>query len=245
MAWRNDLLLAVQFLTRLPVRGDVDFSAAAQGRSLCFHPLVGLSIGGGLWLLAALLPPGPTTPALLLALWVIVTGGLHLDGLADSADAWSGGHGDPARTLAIMKDPASGPIGVAALVVVLLLKWAGITALLAADSPWLLLWPPLLARTAVPLMLLVTPYVRADGIGAEMAARIPRRVLWGVVAAVVLAVSWLSPWCLLWLGLMFWGLRRLSMARLGGVTGDTLGATIEIVEAAALVGLSWFVLPGG
>ena len=88
--------------------------------------------------LAALLLEGASPllqAALLLALWVALTGALHLDGLADSADAWLGGFGDPARTLEIMKDPRSGPVAVVVLVLLLLLKFSALLVVLQAQQP--------------------------------------------------------------------------------------------------------------
>lgn len=106
------LLIALQFLTRLPVRLPGMPEPQQIGRSLLFYPLVGALLGllllGLEWLLGdtALL----LKAALLLAAWVALSGGLHLDGLADTADAWVGGYGDRERTLAIMKDRAAAPL---------------------------------------------------------------------------------------------------------------------------------------
>src|SRR5690606_41444159 len=113
------LLIALQFLTRLPVRLPGLPTAQENGRSLLWYPLVGLLIGS-LLVLAWLLLQGVSTglqAALLLAIWVWLSGGLHVDGLADTADAWVGGYGDRERTLASIKDPACGPVGVITLAV--------------------------------------------------------------------------------------------------------------------------------
>jgi adenosylcobinamide-GDP ribazoletransferase len=178
--------------------------------------------------------------ALLLAAWVLLTGGLHLDGLADSADAWVGGHGDRERTLDIMKDPRSGPAAVSALVLVLLLKFAALAALLQGGAGAVLLLAPLLGRTALLGMLLTTPYVRAGGLGAAIAGHLPRRAGLAVLLAAALgacfvADGWKALLAVLGVG---WLLRRAFLARLGGVTGDTLGATVELAEAAALLALA-------
>ncbi|PWQ89005.1 adenosylcobinamide-GDP ribazoletransferase, partial [Enterococcus faecium] len=92
----------------------------------------GLLFGLLLWLASHLLQgtPSPLHAALLLTLWVLLSGALHLDGLADSADAWLGGFGDRERTLRIMKDPRSGPIAVVTLVLVLLLKFCALWVLI-------------------------------------------------------------------------------------------------------------------
>ncbi|RBD43005.1 adenosylcobinamide-GDP ribazoletransferase, partial [Xanthomonas oryzae] len=117
------LLAAVGFLTRMPVPGWVFARPGAQARSLLWYPLVGVLIGAVLSALAwCLRDVAPLLgAALLLSSWVWLTGALHIDGLADTADAWVGGMGDRMRTLAIMKDPTSGPMALAAVVLALLL----------------------------------------------------------------------------------------------------------------------------
>ena len=115
--------IALQFLSSLPVRLPGMPEPRQVGRSLLCYPLVGLLFGLLLWLANHLLYGAPTAlhAAMLLTLWVLLSGALHLDGLADSADAWLGGFGDRERTLQIMKDPRSGPIAVVTLGLVLLL----------------------------------------------------------------------------------------------------------------------------
>lgn len=236
----RSLLLALQFLTRLPVPTVHEFAPQSVGHSLLFYPLVGALIGGLLVALALLLAPAPASLAagLILTAWVLLTGALHLDGLADSADAWAGGHGDNERTLAIMKDPAAGPVGVTALVLVLLVKFAALQTLVTTDISALLL-APLLGRTALPLLFLSTAYVRPGGLGEAMAAHLPRKaavvvcVLAGLIA---MALGGLLP--LLSALAVFVLLRRLIRRRIGGTTGDTAGALVEVVETVALVTLA-------
>ncbi|HCS46271.1 MAG TPA: adenosylcobinamide-GDP ribazoletransferase, partial [Pseudomonas sp.] len=110
--------IALQFLSSLPIRLPGMPAPRELGRSLLFYPLVGLLFGVILWTLNGLLLGTPLLlhAALLLTVWVLLSGALHLDGLADSADAWLGGFGDRERTLTIMKDPRSGPIAVVTLV---------------------------------------------------------------------------------------------------------------------------------
>ncbi|MDH4562470.1 adenosylcobinamide-GDP ribazoletransferase [Pseudomonas sp. BN411] len=234
------LLIALQFLTRLPVRLPGMPEPRQIGRSLLWYPLVGVLIGAlllaGAWLLDG--RPVLLSSALLLALWVGLSGGLHLDGLADTADAWVGGYGDRERTLTIMKDPRSGPIAVVVLVVVLLLKFAALAALLQAGQ-WLpLLLAPWLARGMLPLLFLTTPYVRPGGLGQALAEHLPRRELplWlGGQAVVMLVLGWVA-WIALVMALVLSGwLRGRFIQRLGGTTGDTAGAMVEIVEVGVLV----------
>ena len=233
--------LALQFLTRLPVPRIAEHTAEDRGRSVLYYPVVGLLIGtiltGFLFLLADA-DPG-LRAALLLLVWVLLTGALHLDGLADSADAWLGGHGDRARALEIMKDPRSGPAAIVAVVLVLMVKFAALSALMHVAYWPALVLAPLLGRASLVLLFLTTPYVRAEGIGAVHAANLPR----GGATIILLTVAILAPVFLGYAGLwlvvaalaMVWLLRRLMLQRLGGATGDTLGATCEIVEATVLV----------
>lgn len=239
------LLIALQFLTRLPVRLPGMPEPRETGRSLLWYPLVGLLIGalllGGAWLLDG--RPVLLSAALLLALWVVLSGGLHLDGLADTADAWVGGYGDRERTLTIMKDPRSGPIAVVVLVVVLLLKFAALAALLQAGQ-WLpLLLAPWLARGMLPLLFLTTPYVRVGGLGQALAEHLPRRELpmWLAVQGVAMLVLGWSAWIALVTALVvFAWLRGRFVQWLGGTTGDTAGAMVELVEVAVLVVVALF-----
>lgn len=236
------LLIAVQFLTSLPVRLRGMPSPQEMGRSLLWYPVVGLLIGLLLYALNALLADTPTLlrAALLLAAWVALSGALHLDGLADSADAWLGGFGDRERTLTIMKDPRSGPIAVVTLVVVLLLKFAAIVALLQQSHWSALLLAPWLARGLLPLLFMTTPYVRAGGLGQALAEHMPRSALpWvlGVNALAMLMFGWAGVVALACGLLLFAWLRSRMVARLGGTTGDTAGAMVELVECLVLVGL--------
>ncbi|MCL6703302.1 adenosylcobinamide-GDP ribazoletransferase [Pseudomonas sp. T1.Ur] len=235
--------IALQFLSSLPVRLPGMPEPEQLGRSLLFYPMVGLVFGGVLWLLDALLLGAPPLlhAALLLTAWVLLSGGLHLDGLADSADAWLGGFGDRERTLLIMKDPRSGPIAVMTLVLVLLLKFASLVALIEQGQALALIIVPVLGRAALLGLFLTTPYVRAGGLGQALADHLPRRaggwVLLGCAFGCVLVAGWAGA-CGLAIGLVvFVGLRQMMLRRLGGCTGDTAGALLELLEVAVLVGV--------
>lgn len=237
------LLIALQFLTRLPVNLAAMPSPQQMGRSLLWYPVVGLLIGLLLLSVHYLLGAAPVLlqAALLLAVWVGLSGGLHLDGLADSADAWAGGFGDRERTLAIMKDPRSGPMAVVVLVLLLLLKFVALVALLQAGKIIALLLVPWLARALLPLLLLSTPYVRPGGLGQALAEQLPRRQLPWVLAGhgmALLLFGWTAVLALLVAGLLFLWLRRVMLQRLGGTTGDTAGALLELVECGVLLALA-------
>ncbi len=235
------LLVALRLLTRLPVPeppADGD-RARLEADSLFWFPSVGLLLGGLLWGGQALLvqahAPELLQAALLLVAWVVLTGALHLDGLADTADAWLGGLGDRERTLAIMKDPCAGPAGVVAVVLVLLLKFGALTA----ASGLFLLLAVFLGRVVLVLLFVTTPYVRPGGMGERLAAS-GRKALVGVAVTVApLLLLWPVPTLLALgvTGVVFSVQRHRLIQRLGGTTGDTAGAMVEWTEAAIIATL--------
>ncbi|SEN39999.1 cobalamin-5'-phosphate synthase [Pseudomonas sp. ok272] len=236
--------IALQFLSSLPVRLPGMPSPQQLGRSLLCYPLVGLLFGAVLWGLNALLQGAPSVlhAAILLSAWVVLSGGLHLDGLADSADAWLGGFGDRERTLTIMKDPRSGPIAVVTLVLVLLLKFAALLALIEQHATVGLILAPLIGRSALLGLFLSTPYVRAGGLGQALADHLPRQrgvqVLALSALACLLMAGWRGALALAVAVVVFFVLRQVMLRRLGGTTGDTAGALLELLEVAVLVGLA-------
>jgi adenosylcobinamide-GDP ribazoletransferase len=244
----NSFWFALQFLTRIPVvTMDEMLSGEELGRSTLFYPLVGLIIGGLLSLLFWSLADHDSgvVAALTLIVWVLLTGGLHLDGLADSADAWAGGHKDPDRTLEIMKDSRSGPAAVVFVVLLLILKFAALSTLIEAQAWLALLLAPFLGRVTIIALMLTTPYVRPHGIASELYNQIPRVALTGLLLASLLFVVLVAGWWGIVLlgasGLLFYLMRHLMLKRIGGTTGDTLGAAIEVMEGGVLLvlALAW------
>ncbi|UIN52849.1 adenosylcobinamide-GDP ribazoletransferase [Pseudomonas kribbensis] len=240
------LWIALQFLSSLPIRLPGMPTPEQLGRSLLFYPLVGLLFGVILWALNLALAGAPLLlhAALLLTVWVLLSGALHLDGLADSADAWLGGFGDRERTLTIMKDPRSGPIAVVTLVLVLLLKFAALLALIEQKQGMTLIFVPLIGRAALLGLFLTTAYVRAGGLGQALADHLPRKTGWQVLAlsaAACVVIAGLNAVVALLLAVVvFIWLRHLMVRRLGGTTGDTAGALLELLEMSVLVGLALF-----
>ena len=253
------LILAFQFLTRLPVYrlfaiANTMPSPQVAGKALLYYPVVGGVIGLGLMVLPVMLGwfevnvSAQIQAGLVLVFWVWVTGGLHLDGLADSADAWLGGFGDKQRTLDLMKDPTCGPSAVVVLVLVLLLKWLALSEVLAQlqIAPFrcalVLALVPVLARLQVMLLVVHTPYVRAQGLGTEVKNQAQAKWVWFACCLLVLFMLYqnigLSSALLLTLALGYYLMRRLMMQRIDGWTGDTAGASIEVTELLALLVLS-------
>ena len=232
-------LIAVQFMTTIPIKLPCLPSREQNALSMLFYPVIGLMIGGVLWLVASYVQlPMMLLSCAVMVVWVWLTGGLHLDGLADTADAWVGGFGDRQRTLTIMKDPNTGAMGVIAIVLCLALKWAAVYCLLELDAVLALLFVPMLGRMSALALFATTPYVRQHGLGSAL-QDVPKFLLWLVMlgfGAAVFALSWQMALVMIgvWAVMLAW-LRWRFVGRIGGITGDTVGASIEVVEVAILM----------
>ena len=237
--------IALQFLTVFPIQLKQMPSKQQNGQSLLFYPVIGLGIGLVLYTIALGLSalPSMLLSSLILVIWIWLTGGLHLDGLADTADAWVGGFGDKERTLKIMKDPACGPIGVLSLIIVCILKWSAIYVLLEKQYVQALILFPMLGRLVPLFLFLTTDYVREKGLGSSIANYIPKMISI-IVACLSLSLftyfSWLGLGCIMISILILLYLRQQFIRRIDGITGDTVGASIELVEMVAI--LSFVVL---
>lgn len=234
---------ALQFLTRLPVPDTLTNYRESLGPAIVAFPWAGLVIGLVLLLLhSAIAPLHPLVEAaLLLIAWVWITGNLHIDGLADTADAWAGAGTDRDRALAIMKDPHCGPAGVSAIVLALLLKYALLVIIVDQGPVGALVVAPLFARTSLIILFLTTPYARMSGIVSPFLQDVPvARAWWSVIFACLLGVfieGWPSIAALAIGASVLWFWRKSMLNRLGGMTGDTLGATVEIIEIAVLLAI--------
>lgn len=250
-----DLRAALGLLTVLPGGPLPD----RPGGAVAWFPLVGLIVGAGTaaaaWGASLLLPPAATPAAAFLTLlaWVALTGGLHLDGLADACDGLVAAV-PPARRLEIMRDPRAGSWAVVGVALLLLGKWAALLPLLAAarDNAALLLLltlPPLVGRGAMALAVAGWPSARPGGLGDAMRNGLGARHLALAGVTVLLAVAAgriafghaATAGAVLGLlagaGLAAWGARRLG----GGLTGDVYGAVCEVAELACLLGVLWAV----
>jgi len=239
------LCFAILFLTRLPVpKAWQHFDTQTQRQSIYWHPAVGLLIGTLLLgfyhaLQSTGLANYPLPTAALIGLaWILITGGLHLDGLGDSADGWLGGYGDKERTLTIMKDSHSGAAAVIAISSILLLKVCALAAVLQINATWLLAIP-LLARTCSLLLFSTTTYARTEGLGTPFSQGLDIGIIVSLTFLILASMAWFyglqgMGLCLCLLILTV-GLRHQMVQRIDGVTGDTAGATIEIAEAFGLI----------
>jgi len=243
--WGVELRLALSFLSRLPVGPLTDITDRLLGRSLAWFPLVGLALGallaGTARLLGEQLPP-LALAVLLLLLHVAVTGALHLDGVADVADGCYGGRDRESR-LRIMKDSRVGAMGVVAVGCVLLVKFAALASLPAPRLLPALLFAPAGGRWLQCALAVTSPYARPEGgTGGAFVAHAGFRefalatVTVTVAAGVLFGLAGLALLVLLGLLLLAW--RAYSHSKLGGVTGDVLGAACEWSEAALWLLLS-------
>ena len=237
----NGMGSAIAFLTVIPMPARWVDPLRTPGRGLAWFPLVGVLIGGlmvtcAIWL--------SDKNAFIAAVWTLclsvgITGALHLDGLADTADAWGGGRGSRERALEIMRDPRCGAFGVTAVVMACLLNVAALTYLIEHEQWWPIFLAPVAARGALLPMLAFTPYVRAQGIGSEFAAHAPPRVIGGVISLLATMTIALAGWMGFYVvaatlaGVLI--LRAVFKRWLGGITGDTLGATVIVIETVVLM----------
>jgi len=234
----RSLLATVRFLTILPTPGKCATTAEDFAGALWWFPVVGLGIGamaaGLSWALWQVLPPLPAAVLLVLAMTGI-SGALHMDGLADTADGFLSSR-PKERILEIMKDSHIGAMGVIAIVGVLLLKVAALSHFVEPDRVWpVALLMPLAGRCMMPPAIVLMPYARPEGgLGALFGgSRSPWPAVWALVVlggagwllAEVTGLVCLAAVVLMTLLFSLWSLRKI-----GGATGDTFGATCELCE---------------
>ena len=229
------LLFALGFLTSLPVPTPAP-QAGDLGRAAIWFPFVGLIIGVVLsvaWLIFTHFFSPLLAGALIVVVWIMLTGGLHVDGLADCGDGLLAASSRE-RRLEIMRDPRLGAFGGMVLVMHLLIKTLAAAALTA---PFALLLAPSLARW---LMLFVArqPSARPGGMGAAFSAGLPKTIWIGAAIIPLLLTALGAPRSIYAASvgaLVTFGLIRLAKTQLGGVTGDVFGLTIEVVEVVVLL----------
>jgi adenosylcobinamide-GDP ribazoletransferase len=244
----NSFLGAVVFLTRIPVGSLYDFQREELSRSLIYFPIVGMIVGlaGGLVLIAGhLFLPSLIAVLLCMAATVVVTGGIHEDGLADAADGLFGGR-DAARCLEIMKDSRLGTFGALALWFSLTGKLLLLTSLLERNE-WLafaaLVMANTLGRGACVVLLYFYPYVRAEGSRAKLFGDGVGRgqLVLALVfsAALAFALTDLAAASCVLAAILVTALAGIYFKRkIGGVTGDCLGAANQFVELACYLALA-------
>jgi adenosylcobinamide-GDP ribazoletransferase len=236
----RSLGLALRYLTIAPIPAGAHLEPTTLGRAAAWFPLIGLALGlvvaGAEWVISALFPP--LLDALLtVTLWKLLTGGLHLDGLADCLDGLVGR--DAADRLRIMRDSRIGAFGAIGLILFLLLEVAAISEL-SAETRWrALLVAPALARAMPPFVAWIFPSATPQGQGAMFRSGLTRTrmlialLLGAAITLIVLSFAGLVVFALAAAGSL--GLGWFFTRQLGGITGDVLGATIEVAELIVLL----------
>jgi adenosylcobinamide-GDP ribazoletransferase len=241
-AWRDDAVAAARFLTRLPLP---DFGAPRPGPlagAMRAFPLVGLLIGLAGWVVLAVAAavglPAMAAALLAVALTVAVTGGLHEDGLADTADGFGGGAGRAAK-LAIMRDSRSGAYGVLALVFSVALRAAALATLAPSHAGLALVAAHTVSRAALPPVMRWQEPARDDGLGAGAGRPDDAALGWCAAIAFVVALLCLGAGPglagLIVVAGAVAALAELARRQIGGYTGDVLGAAEQIGEIAMLL----------
>ncbi len=237
-----DIVAALRLLTRLPVP---EAAEPPRADGAWAWPVAGLAVALASALVGAVAVALGLAPALaaglILASQAVLTGAMHEDGLADSADGLWGGW-TPARRLEIMKDSHIGSYGTIALILSFGLRWAALGALLSAGH----LWVPLIAaamasRAAMPALMAALPNARGSGLASSV-GRPTLRAAWIAAATAALPCLILTGWGVIALVLVVtaatMAVGATANARLGGVTGDICGAAQQVAEIGALLALS-------
>jgi adenosylcobinamide-GDP ribazoletransferase len=238
----RNLRIAFGLLTTLPVGLPEDWQPGDSGRAGIWYPLVGVVIGGLTWLAWRLLTPyfpSLVTGVLTLLVWVALTGGLHLDGLADCCDGLFAS-ATPERRLEIMKDPRLGTFGGIGLLLVLMLKAAALSSLTPSAGFGIVLAATLGRWCILPAAWM--PLARAGGMGADFASGLRRGVIF-TSAVLPLGLAFLlgaqgliaAPAGLLAAASVL----GLTKARINGVTGDVFGALVEVTETVVLLAFTF------
>ncbi len=229
---------ALQFLTRLPAPHFDEFDPEDLSRSAVWFPLVGIVIGGAL--AAAVWAGGHASPwiggLLGLVVWVWITGGLHLDGLGDVADALGASHRSPERFLEVLRDPHIGAFGSIAIALQLIVKLVLLAEVAGHLDVLALVLIPAWARWGTLVWSLTVPPL-ASGSGERFSWQIKPTAVAVQGLALMLASAWVSP-ILLMAPLVVALVSIYWKVRLGGITGDCLGASVEVSETVLLLSVA-------
>ncbi|ASM72801.1 MULTISPECIES: adenosylcobinamide-GDP ribazoletransferase [Roseobacteraceae] len=235
-----DVIVALALLTRLPLPHAPKTAFARQAQAAWAFPLAGLAVALAAalvgWIGMALDLPTPITAGLMLTTLVLTTGAMHEDGLADTADGLWGGF-DAVRRLEIMKDSRIGTYGVLALGLGTGLRWVALSATLAVGvGP--MIAAAVLSRGLLPALMTLMPHARRTGLSHQVGRPDRNVALAALGMAVVLALvfaGWGVIWALVLAALAVAALAALAHRKIGGQTGDILGAAQQVAELVILL----------
>jgi adenosylcobinamide-GDP ribazoletransferase len=236
----HHVLLAFVLLSRLPLPQLPDAAFAKAPRAVWAYPLVGVVLSACAvaigWVAMAAGASAMIASGVVIALLILLSGAMHEDGLADTADGFWGGH-DAARRLEIMKDSQIGTYGVLALGISTGLRWTAIAALLPT-APLAVIASASLSRGVMPVVMTVLPLARSEGlshsVGRPSLALAGLSVAFGVMLCILLTGAIALGLGLLAL-LVTSGIIAIARRKIGGQTGDVLGATQQLADVAMLV----------
>lgn len=236
---RVDLPAALGLLTRLPVIVDSTRAMDRGAASVWAYPLVGVVLGVILAASVSLMQwaglPSGVIAGLVLVGSVILTGAMHEDGLADSADGLWGGW-DRARRLEIMKDSHIGVYGVCAIALSLLIRWLALVAIVAMGAYWVaFIAIGALSRTGMVALMALLPHARDGGLSKSVGRPAAGATWLAIAFGAGFAVLCGYPWLILVSVAATAGCGLIARAKIGGQTGDILGATQQINEMALLI----------
>ncbi len=239
----RDIVVALALLTRLPLPRLPAAAFARQAQAGWAYPLAGLAVAGPACVLGAIATglgvPAVAAAGLVLAVQMMLSGAMHEDGLADSADGLWGGQ-TRARRLEIMKDSRIGSYGVLALILGAGLRWSALAGLISAGAWGAVIAGAVLSRAGMPALMAALPHARADGL-SHAVGRPGRGTAWGAVALALglalIACGGSALTAAVWAALAVAATGALARAKLGGQTGDILGAAQQMAEIAALLTL--------
>ncbi len=237
-----EVIVALALLTRLPLPHAPKTAFARQAQASWAFSLAGLAVAliaavvG--WICGAMGLTTPVTAGLMLATLIVTTGAMHEDGLADTADGLWGGY-DAARRLEIMKDSHIGTYGVLALGLGVGLRWLALSATLAVGAGPMIA-AAVLSRGLLPALMALMPHARRSGLSHQVGRPERGVALAALALAVVLALFFAGIgviWALLLAALAVGGLAALAKSKIGGQTGDILGAAQQVAELVILLAL--------
>ncbi|MFH1096987.1 MAG: adenosylcobinamide-GDP ribazoletransferase [Candidatus Desantisbacteria bacterium] len=238
-------VIALQFLTRLTINPNIEVTEEGLGKSIVFFPIIGCILGCILIVantfLSLILFLSPLTVNLLLIIILIwLTGGLHLDGLADTIDGLSGAK-KKEKILSIMRDSCVGVMGVLSLICILGMKVCFLGEIHHEFKNQALLLMPLMGRWGIIIACCLAPYARDEGKAKAFVAQVGvRELLLATIFTVGVTIALIG-----WKGMMLTFLipffvliwTRYLIAKINGITGDTLGACCECSEVLVLIGM--------
>ncbi len=238
----NSFTTALQFLTIFRIKRDAETDEEILGGASAVFPLIGLLLGLTLFIsdkFLSLLLPRSVVDILLLLLLIVATGGLHLDGYADTVDGFAGGS-TKEETLKIMKESNIGAFGVCGIFLLLMIKYISLNNLLIETRGAALLIMPVVGRWSIVHLSLLSEYAgNSRGIGAPFTDFVKGREFWlstlltGIISIFLLGINGIVV--MMFVSVFTFFLKTYSHQKIGGVTGDVLGAVSETSEVLVLL----------